>query len=60
MLESIKSDFVKVEFMSKQKRLVLILIMPLMVVIWTIGWGLYCTGFKRFLENRIKSPIRNV
>jgi len=60
MLESINNESGSVGFMLKQNRLIMILLMPLMVVIWTIGWGLYCAGLGRFLANSTQSPRKTV
>jgi len=60
MLESINSEFGSVESMRRQNRIVMILVMPLMVVIWTIGWGLYCAGFRRFLASSIQPRAKTV
>jgi len=32
--------------MLGQNRLLRIFIMPLIVIVWIIGWGLYCAGFR--------------
>jgi heme/copper-type cytochrome/quinol oxidase subunit 2 len=40
----------------KRSRLVVALMLPALILIWLVGWGMYCLGHQRENKSRTERP----